>query len=117
MPHGDETPSESSPAPTPRNESPARPHGKEKVKVIHHRAKKTKRSYAGVLLLGTLIGLVAAGFFAKNDYKLDFDLSDVMGDLSMESLLEVIPAGFMKDMRQMVVSCRGYGLEYCFLYS
>ncbi|KAK3989671.1 Lecithin:cholesterol acyltransferase-domain-containing protein [Cladorrhinum sp. PSN332] len=107
--HGDETPSESSPAHTPRETSPSRPH--EKVKIVHHRPKKTKRSYAGVLILGTLIGLVAAGFFAKNDFKIDFDFPE-LGDLSMDSLLDVIPAGFMKDMREMVAGERDYLESY-----
>ncbi|KAK4228149.1 putative phospholipid:diacylglycerol acyltransferase [Podospora fimiseda] len=107
--HGDETPSESSPVPTPRKTSPSRSH--EKIKIVHHRPKKTKRSYVGVLILGTLIGLVAAGFFAKNDFKIDFDFPE-LGDLSMESLLEVIPAGFMKDIREMVAGERDHLESY-----
>jgi len=101
---GNETPSETpseaaSEAPTPRDESPVKAGGK--VQVDHHRPKKGKRKTTAIFLLGSLFGIIAAGFFAKNNDLIDFP---ELGGLSMDSLFDVLPAGFVKDMRDLVVS-------------
>ena len=88
----------SSEAPAPREESPAKPG--EKVKVIHHRARPRKRGVTAIFLLGSLFGLIGAGFFAKNNDLIAFP---EFGELSMESLFDVLPATFMKDIRELVV--------------
>jgi len=88
----------SSEVPTPRDESPAKPG--EKVKVIHHRARPRKRGVTAIFLLGSLFGLIGAGFFAKNNDLIAFP---ELGELSMESLFDVLPATFMKDIRELVV--------------
>lgn len=90
----------SSPAPTPRDESPVKPG--DKVKIIHHESppKMRKRRNTFIFLLGSLFGLIAAGLLAKNN-----DLIELpeIGELSMDSLFEVLPAGLMTDMKDLVV--------------
>lgn len=93
----DDPPSES-PVSTPRDESPVKPG--QKVKVIHHKQKARKRRTTAIFLLGSLFGIIAAGFFAKNNDLIDFP---EIGELSMDSLLDVMPAGLAKDMRDLVV--------------
>ena len=88
-------PSES---PTRRDESPMRVG--EKVKVMHHQPTR-KRKTTAIFLLGSLFGIIAAGFFAKTNDLIDFP---EIGELSMDSLLDVLPAGLVKDMRDLVVS-------------
>jgi len=53
-----------------------------------------------IFLLGGLSGIVAAGFFAKSNDLINFP---GMGDLSMDSLFDVLPAGLVTDMRDLVV--------------
>ncbi|KAK3384782.1 Lecithin:cholesterol acyltransferase-domain-containing protein [Podospora didyma] len=91
-----ETASES---PTPRDESPVG--DDEHVKVVHHRskAKTKKRKTTFIFFLGSLFGIIAAGFFAKSNDLIGFP--DI-GELSMDSLFEVLPAGLVKDMRELV---------------
>lgn len=95
---GNESPSET-PTLTPRDQSPARPG--DKVKIIHHRAKTRKRRNTFIFLLGSLFGIITAGFLARNNDLIDFP---ELGELSMDSLLDVLPAGLVKDMRDLVVS-------------
>jgi phospholipid:diacylglycerol acyltransferase len=47
-----------------------------------------------------LFGLIAAGFFAKSNDLIDFP---EFGELSMDNLFDVLPAGLAKDMREFVV--------------
>lgn len=98
---GDGTPpeSESPISVTPeRDDSPIRPG--DKVKVVHHSQKTRKRRTGAIFLLGSLFGLIAAGFFAKSNDLIDFP---EIGDLSVDSLLDVLPAGLVKDVRDLVV--------------
>jgi phospholipid:diacylglycerol acyltransferase len=97
---GNDTPSESS---TPREESPDKPEDtSDKVKTVHHHRPKTrKRRNTAIFLLGSLFGIIAAGFFAKSNDLIDFP---EIGELSMDSFLDVLPAGLVKDMRELVVS-------------
>jgi len=94
-PPASESPSE---PPTPRDESPAKPG--EKVKIVHHRARPRKRGVTAIFLLGSLFGLIGAGFFAKNNDLIAFP---EIGELSMDSLFDVLPATFMRDIRDLVV--------------
>jgi phospholipid:diacylglycerol acyltransferase len=96
------TQDESSPEPaTSREDTPAK--DGEKVKVVHHRPKQRKRKTTAIFLLGSLFGLVAAGFFAKSNDLIDFpELGEL--SMSMDSLFDVLPAGLVKDMRDLVVS-------------
>ncbi|KAG5948745.1 hypothetical protein E4U53_006162 [Claviceps sorghi] len=58
-----------------------------------------KRRTTFIFLLGGLCGLFAAGFFASTN-----DLIELpeIGELSMDSLFDVLPAGLVKDMRDLV---------------
>jgi hypothetical protein len=99
-----DTPLES---PTPRDESPAsdgpeQPEEDQKIRVAHHHKKTRKRRTTAIFLLGSLFGIVVAGFFANSNDLIN--LPDI-GELSMDSLLDVLPAGLVRDMRDLVVSC------------
>ena len=69
------------------------------VHVVQHVHKTRKRRNTFIFFLGSLFGIVAAGFFASSN-----DLIDLpeFKDLSMDSLLDVLPAGLVKDMRDFV---------------
>ncbi|KAI0880946.1 LACT-domain-containing protein [Annulohypoxylon maeteangense] len=98
----------SSQAPTPRDESPVKPG--DKVKIVHdHQPKTRKRRNTFIFLLGILFGLVGAGFLAKNN-----DLIELpeIGELSMDSFLDVLPAGLVKDMRDLVKGERDFVDSY-----
>ncbi|KAL2263313.1 hypothetical protein VTK26DRAFT_7296 [Humicola hyalothermophila] len=103
VPNND-TPSET---PNPRDESPAE--FDEKVKVVHHRPKTRKRKTTAIFLLGSLFGIIAAGFFAKSNDLIDFP---EFGELSVDNFLDVLPAGLVKDMRELVVGERDYVSSY-----
>ncbi|KAI2627516.1 LACT-domain-containing protein [Hypoxylon sp. NC1633] len=96
-------------APTPRDESPVRPG--DKVKIIHHEQppKTRKRRNTLIFLLGSLFGLIAAGLLAKNN-----DLIELpeIGELSMDSFLDVLPAGLIKDMKDLVKGERDFVDSY-----
>lgn len=72
-----------------------------KIKVVQQRPKTRKRRNTAIFLLGSLFGIVAAGFFAKSNDLIGFP---EIGELSMDSFLDVLPAGLVKDMRELVVS-------------
>ncbi len=107
-----DTPSES---PTPRDENPKTPERPENpsdsIQIIHHHRPKTrKRKTTAIFLLGSLCGIIAAGFFAKSNDLIDFP---EIGELSMDSIFDVLPAGLVKDMRELIVSLgrmSGHGL-------
>ncbi|KAM3072060.1 phospholipid:diacylglycerol acyltransferase [Clarireedia jacksonii] len=84
-----------------RSHSPHNPEHMQMVlvpKTLSHTKSKTKRRNTFIFFLGGLFGLVVAGFFAeRNDL---FDLPELR-DLSMDSLMDVLPAGFVKDARDL----------------
>jgi phospholipid:diacylglycerol acyltransferase len=89
-----------------REESPARA---EEVrlapvsKIMKAGAKhdKSKKRHGGfIFFLGGLFGIVAAGFFARKNDLIDFP---EFADLGMTGLLDVLPAGFVKDARDLAV--------------
>lgn len=69
----------------------------DQVKIVHP---KRKRKFGAIFLLGSLFGIIAAGFFAKSNDLIDFP---EIGELSVDSLLDVLPAGLVKDFRDLVV--------------
>ncbi|KAJ4291515.1 phospholipid:diacylglycerol acyltransferase [Collariella sp. IMI 366227] len=82
----------------------------DKVKVVHHHRPKTrKRRSTAIFLLGSLCGIIAAGFFARSN-----DLIDLpeLGELSMDSLFDVLPAGLVKDVRELVIGERDFLQSY-----
>ena len=70
-----------------------------RVQVVEQAPKTRKRRNTFIFLLGGLCGLLAAGFFAKSNDLIDFP---EFGDLSMDSILDVLPAGLIRDMRDLV---------------
>lgn len=66
------------------------------------KSKKSKRRQGLVFGLGGLFGLVVAAFFANQQ-----DVINLEGliDLNLESLLDVIPAGIVRDAKDITV-CR-----------
>ncbi|KLU84553.1 phospholipid:diacylglycerol acyltransferase [Magnaporthiopsis poae ATCC 64411] len=98
----EETPSPSiTPTDTPRDASPAGRSAKDKpVKtVVHVKPRTRKRRNTFIFLLGSLSGIIAAGFFAKTNDLIDFP---EIGDLSVDNLLDVLPAGLVRDMKDLV---------------
>lgn len=93
---GGNSPAESPEAVTPvRGQSPIRPG--EELKVVQP---KRKRKLGAIFLLGSLFGIIAAGFFARSNDLIDFP---EIGELSVDSLLDALPAGLVKDVRDLVV--------------
>jgi len=105
---GNDTPYET---PTSRDESPDEPEKpSNKLKIVHHHRPKTrKRRNTAIFLLGSLFGIIAAGFFAKSNDLIDFP---EIGELSMDSFFDVLPAGLVKDMRELVIGERDFLESY-----
>ena len=63
--------------------------------------KGIKRRFAWIFALGGLFGLLLAGFLATNN-----DLNDIssLADINLAQLLDVLPAGFLKEAREFQVS-------------
>lgn len=93
------------PTDTPRTASPAREEKEKKIHVVHHKPRTRKRRNTFIFLLGSLSGIIAAGFAKTNDL-IDFPEIGDLG-MSMDSLLDVLPAGLVKDMSDLVVSDNG----------
>lgn len=66
---------------------------------VHH-GKSRKRRNGLIFFLGGLFGIVVAGFFAERSDLIDFP---EFGELSMDNLLDVLPAGFVSDARDLAV--------------
>ena len=64
------------------------------------RRKGTKRRHAWVFILGGLFGLALAALFADNSDIID--LPAIKG-MNLESIFEVLPAGFVRDARDLQV--------------
>ena len=70
------------------------------VHIVEKAPKATrKRRNTFIFLLGGICGLLAAGFFAKSNDLIDFP---EFGELSMNSFFDVLPAGLVTDMRDLV---------------
>ena len=66
----------------------------------HLKQRNKKRTTGFIFFLGGLFGLLLAGFFAgKNDL---IELPQI-GEFSMDNLIEALPAGFIKDARDLSV--------------
>ncbi len=66
----------------------------------YEKGKGRKHRHTLIFLLGSLFGLVAAGLFAKSN---DLIVFPELGELSMDSFLDVIPAGLVTDLRDLMV--------------
>jgi hypothetical protein len=75
-----------------------------------NKSRTRKRRNGFIFFLGGIFGLLAAGFFAQRSDLLEFP---ELRELSMESLIEVLPAGFVSEARDLVVCfCRSIGSIY-----
>lgn len=106
----DSTPSvsrDSSPAPAGRGGESYKVIPREKLEKLTHRVKHSgrRRRNAWVFLLGGLVGILAAGFFASNSDGLT-NLADLVGltDMNLDSILDVLPAGLIREVRDLQVS-------------
>lgn len=86
-----------------KNESP-------KFNVV---TKTRKRRNTFIFLLGGLCGLIAAGFFATSSELIDFP---ELTELSMDKFVEVLPAGLVKDVRDLVQGERDVAEAYDSFY-
>lgn len=94
---------------TSRDDSPT-PHPTTHVHVVEHIVPKTrKRRNTFIFLLGSLFGIIAAGFFASSNDLIEFP---EFTDLSMDSLLDALPAGLVKDMRDLIQGEREFAETY-----
>jgi len=64
----------------------------------HHKNRKRRNGF--IFFLGGLFGIVAAGFFAQNSDLIEFP---EFGDLRMDSIIDVLPAGFVREARDLAV--------------
>jgi hypothetical protein len=76
-----------------------------------NKPKTRKRRNGLIFFLGGVFGLLAAGFFAQRRDLLDFP---ELRELSMESLIEVLPAGFISDARDLAVSALQCDWDYLY---
>ncbi|KAL2752200.1 hypothetical protein ACRALDRAFT_1078232 [Sodiomyces alcalophilus JCM 7366] len=79
------------------------------VAEIPEKPKTRKRRSTAIFLLGSLFGIIAAGFFAKSNDLIDFP---ELGEFSVDSLLDVLPAGLVADMRDFVKGERDFVDSY-----
>ncbi|EPE34327.1 alpha/beta-Hydrolase [Glarea lozoyensis ATCC 20868] len=63
-----------------------------------HKTKTRKRRNGLIFVLGGLFGIVVAGFFAGRSDLIDFP---EFSELSMDSLMDVLPASFVKNARDL----------------
>ena len=74
----------------------------EKLDKLKHKAGKgNKRRISIVFALGGVLGLFAAGFFAQQQEIIKFE---GLLDLNLDSLLDVLPPGLVKDAKALTVS-------------
>lgn len=70
------------------------------AEVIGQKPKTRKRRNTFIFLLGSLCGIVAAGFFASTNDLIEFP---EIGELSLDSVLDVLPAGMVREYRDLIV--------------
>lgn len=69
-------------------------------KPLAKRTPGTRRRHAWIFFMGGLFGLVLAAFFARQNEMLDLT---VLGDWNLEGILDVLPAGLVKDAQDLQV--------------
>lgn len=65
-----------------------------------HKARGTKRRNAWIFGLGGLFGILIAGFFASSNEVFDMQ---AFKDMNLDSILDVLPAGLIKDAHELQV--------------
>jgi phospholipid:diacylglycerol acyltransferase len=99
----------SSSSPTSQEDSSPAP---EKLKLVPVSKIKTNRKKRNGLIfgLGGLFGILVAAFFAEKNDVLSLD---TLSELNLDSLIDVIPSGIIKDARELTV--RAYSICVCCL--
>lgn len=69
-----------------------------KIKSSNQKEKGRKRRNGLIFFLGGLVGIIAAGLFAESN-----DLIEFPEFGTMESILDVLPANFVQDARDLIV--------------
>lgn len=64
--------------------------------------KGRKRRFGLIFLLGGLFGIIVAGYFANHNDVININL-DLLSDLNLDSFFDVIPAGILKEARDISV--------------
>lgn len=113
---GGDSSSEPSRDPSPAPDSPAdlRVIGARTLSALKKRPKQKKRTNFWIFALGGVFGLAVAAFFVgSNDM---IDLSSLEG-MNLNSIMDVLPAGFLRDAQQLQVGknfliSEGKGREY-----
>jgi phospholipid:diacylglycerol acyltransferase len=70
------------------------------AEVVKEKPRTRKRRNMFIFLLGSLSGIVAAGFFASTNDLIDFP---EFSELSLDTVLDALPAGMVRDYRDLVV--------------
>ncbi|KAI9787579.1 MAG: hypothetical protein M1839_000110 [Geoglossum umbratile] len=88
--------------PSPRGESPARadPVRLAPISKINEPQRGRKRRFGFIFGLGGLFGIIVAGYFANRNDVLNINL-DLLSDLNLDTFLDVIPAGILKEARDI----------------
>lgn len=76
------------------------PDDEDKIHNEHKKSKHRKRRNGLVFGLGGLFGIVVAGFFAGKSDLIDFP---EFSELSVDSIMDVLPAGFVREARDLAV--------------
>lgn len=79
---------------------------KQEVRSVRRSGKKRRNAW--MFALGGLFGVILAGFFATSNGGLD-NLIEMAGmkDMNLDSILDVLPAGFIKDVQELQVRIPG----------
>ena len=81
-----------------------------KIKTDKDNPKSRKKRNGLIFFLGGLFGIVAAGFFAQKSDLIEFDFPE-LGEITMDSIMDVLPAGFVKDAKDLAVSYSVYMVD------
>lgn len=74
-------------------------------KLIGSKKKSSKRWNAWIFVFGGLFGIFVAGFFASSNGGFDGLVEMAgLGEMRLDSLLDVLPAGLIKDVQNLHVS-------------
>lgn len=78
---------------------------KKEVKSVRRSGRKRRNAW--MFALGGLFGVILAGFFATSNGGLD-SLIDMAGmkDMNLDSILDVLPAGLIRDVQDLQVGTR-----------
>src|SRR4051794_26982669 len=85
---------------SPRDQTPEKA---EPVQLAPPVSKKgRKRRFGLIFSLGGLFGIIVAGVFANHNDVININL-DLLSDLNLDSFFDVIPAGILKEARDISV--------------